>query len=369
MESNQVLANKMIVALYAMFVGDSLSMPVHWYYNLQDLKRDFGEIRDFEAPKPEHPSSIMSVSNTGGHGRGDQSGNIIGGVILHDKKQFWGKSKVHYHQGMAPGDNTLNVQTIRVLMRSIRDNHGYDPDAFLKDYVKFMTTPGTHNDTYAESYHRDFFANYVNDVPLKECAGEEGHNTASIGGFTTLPLIVMVYFKHGLDSVLDRVAQHLALTHRSHKLERAAKIYAELLFDLFNGAEIRQSCLAAATKLGVRLDAMRESGVSDENAVGQFGMACYIDGSFPSVLYLAYKYGASPDGIESALLANTNAGGDNCSRGVALGAILGAGSSGRQSADAMLQQRWYEGLTARSVGLDDEINAFVNSVLHEKSNM
>lgn len=31
----------------------------------------------------------MHVANTGGHGRGNQAGNIIGGVILHDKKQYW----------------------------------------------------------------------------------------------------------------------------------------------------------------------------------------------------------------------------------------------------------------------------------------
>lgn len=31
----------------------------------------------------------------------------------------------------------------------------------LKDYVAFMTTPGTHNDTYAATAHRMFFANWV----------------------------------------------------------------------------------------------------------------------------------------------------------------------------------------------------------------
>ena len=70
-----------------------------------------------------------------------------------------------------------------------------------------MTTPGTHNDTYAESYHRDvrgiehqhlfylylsmhffffflqFFANYAAGKPPSECAGEEGHDTASMGGY------------------------------------------------------------------------------------------------------------------------------------------------------------------------------------------
>jgi hypothetical protein len=33
-----------------------------------------------------------------------------------------------------------------------------------------MTTPGTHNDTYAESFHRDFFKNYAAGVPADKCA-------------------------------------------------------------------------------------------------------------------------------------------------------------------------------------------------------
>jgi len=41
-------------------------------------RRDFGAIRDYQAPKERHPGSIMSLSNTGGHGRGDQKGRIIG---------------------------------------------------------------------------------------------------------------------------------------------------------------------------------------------------------------------------------------------------------------------------------------------------
>lgn len=51
----------------------------------------------------------MSLSNTGGHGRGGQQGSIIGDVINHGKKKFWGVKGVHYHQGMSAGDNTLNA--------------------------------------------------------------------------------------------------------------------------------------------------------------------------------------------------------------------------------------------------------------------
>ena len=49
---------------------------------------------------------------------------------------------------------------------------------------------------------------------------------------------------------------------------------------------------------------------------GMLSPACYIEHSFPAVLYLAARY---PDDFEAALVANTNVGGDNCHRGAVLG--------------------------------------------------
>ena len=50
-------------------------------------------------------------------------------------------------------------------------------------------------------------------------------------------------------------------------------------------------------------------------------VACYIDSSFPALLFMAYKYSDSP---EKAILANANAGGENVARGALLGALVGA---------------------------------------------
>lgn len=52
-----------------------------------------------------------------------------------------------------------------------------------------------------------------------------------------------------------------------------------------------------------------------------FGSACYIESSMPAVIFMAYKHAGD---FEKAVLANTNAGGENCHRGAALGAVMGA---------------------------------------------
>ena len=87
--------------------------------------------------------------------------SIIGDVILKGKKEFWGRSNVHYHHMMKAGQNTLNADCARLMTRLIGDLGHYDRDIFLDRYIAFMQDPGSTKDVYAESFHRGFFANLV----------------------------------------------------------------------------------------------------------------------------------------------------------------------------------------------------------------
>ena len=345
-------------ALWGMFVADALAMPVHWYYNIAALQRDFGVIRDYQAPKAEHPNSIMSLASTGRGGRGSQDGDVVGGVILKGKRQHWGQANRHYHQGMQAGDNTLNLLCARVLLRTLAAVGRYDPADYLREYVAFMTAPDSHNDTYAESCHRDFFANYARGLAPERCAGTEGHDTASIGGLAVLPPVIFAALRQGDPAAASAAALiQLRLTHRSSKLERHALEYSDLLVHLVQDASARIAPLAraAAERLGFPatavIERIRLNRQSDRDVIGGLlSSACYIDQSLPAVLYLAARY---PDDFEAALIANANVGGDNCHRGAVLGALLGAALG-----PAAIPERWIQGLTAR-VALDEEIENFI----------
>ncbi|KAK3244440.1 hypothetical protein CYMTET_45942 [Cymbomonas tetramitiformis] len=341
-------------ALWGIFIADALSMPAHWYYDLNALQRDFGYLTTYQAPKTIHPGSIMSLSNTGGHGRGGQSGHIIGDVINHGKHEAWGKAGVHYHQGMIAGENTLNALCARLVMRSIAAEGGYSTDRFLDDYVRFMTTPGSHNDTYAESFHRDFFSNWDRGVPPAECAGREAHNTATVGGLVMLPPVIIGSMKKGLGGAKRDAAMHLQLTHRSRELARSAAVYTELLFNVMSGEPLQEAALFAAEALNLDLDKLVERDLPDEYVIGRiFGPACYISDALPSILYLAYKYA---DSFEDAVVANTNSGGENCHRGSALGALLGAANG-----VSKIPPHFISGLVA-SHEIHEEIERFIVSV-------
>ena len=91
-------------SLWGIYIGDALAMPTHWYYDQSHLRRTYGQITGYVKPQDKLPGSIMSLSNTGGGGRGSNSGEIVGSVILHGKKKYWERgADWFYHRGMAAG--------------------------------------------------------------------------------------------------------------------------------------------------------------------------------------------------------------------------------------------------------------------------
>eukprot|EP00276_Gloeochaete_wittrockiana_P009430 CAMPEP_0184660274 /NCGR_PEP_ID=MMETSP0308-20130426/33250_1 /TAXON_ID=38269 /ORGANISM="Gloeochaete witrockiana, Strain SAG 46.84" /LENGTH=410 /DNA_ID=CAMNT_0027100741 /DNA_START=40 /DNA_END=1272 /DNA_ORIENTATION=- len=331
--------DRIMGAFWGLFIGDALAMPAHWYYDTSALRRDFGTIRDYVNPSQYHPDSILWRSRIDGiNSKGD---------FLGDQRQYYGQRGVHYHKVLKKGQNTLNLQVAKVLMRCIADQKAYDSDVFLNQYVKYMlNTPN--KDTYAEVYHREFFANYSKDKPLRQCAGEEGHDTASIGGLVSITPLAL-FLSNGNPAVPDRIClEHLRLTHKSAKLERYATVLTTLLVDLIRGEEIEKAVASAAAKLGLK-DLPKLAHSQDKVIGGVFGSACYIESSLPAVLYLATKY---PHDIEGALIENTNAGGDNCHRGAVLGAILGAANGVNA-----IPKRWVDGLADR-----DTLSALIGSL-------
>ncbi len=331
-ESEQMI-ERIRVALEGLFVGDSLAMPVHWYYNRRDIFQAFpGGISKLEAAPKFHPSSIMSLHSTSSGGRSSKSGGklpeVVGGVILKGRRQYWDQPNIHYHHQLQAGENTLNAHCARVVLRSLVATGGhYDKDRFLDDYIDFMTAdPPRHRDTYAESYHRGFFANLLAGKPRDRC-GAVTHDTSSVGGLVTIAPILFAERLNGtaLSEVQKRCREHLFLTHPDETLAAVCAAYVELLDGLlfrspdkpaadFISAIAQKSC-------GLDLAALVHSARDDSAVVGgSFSPACYIEGAWPSLLYLAFKYRDQPD---QALLANTNLGGDNVHRGAVLGVILG----------------------------------------------
>ena len=157
-----VIVDRIKGALFGLLIADALAMPTHWFYGGErQVKSTYGNINGYVKPVTKLPGSIMSKSNTGGAGRGSYRGSIIGDVIFHGKKKYWAPgADYHYHTGLAAGDNTLEALLVRRICNITAAKNGeFSKDDILEDYIKFLTTPDTHNDVYCGTSHRMFFAN------------------------------------------------------------------------------------------------------------------------------------------------------------------------------------------------------------------
>ncbi|HIB64269.1 MAG TPA: ADP-ribosylglycohydrolase family protein [Phycisphaerales bacterium] len=289
--------NKVKGSLYGLYIGDALAMPVHWYYDRAALNRDYGWVDSYLAPKNPHPNSILWRSHY-------QPVNEKG-EILHHQARYWGERDVHYHQFLKPGENTVNLKLCQLSWKLLQE--GYSKEEYINRYIAFMRCPSSHNDTYLEEYHRGFFTNYARGKDPLKCAVEEKH----IGGLCHL---FPVYLSTRNTAM---ALEHMACTHAGRKMKQTG---TEVL-------DVLEVCLQRGDvidKVRQYLGKRRMSWLTlpDEEVIGmRISTVCYVEESWPAVLYLLAKYLEQP---ARALEVNTNLGGDNCYRGAVLGALLGA---------------------------------------------
>lgn len=352
-------------ALLGLFTGDALAMPVHWFYRPADILKAFppaGIVR-MEAAPEHHPSSIMSLHSTRAAGRRgavskSTSVEVVGEVILKGRQHHWGIPNRHYHHGLPAGENTLNAWCARWLMEYLLREGDYHLDAWLDDYVARMTAdPPAHPDTYAESYHRGFFANYSAGLAPRDC-GVVSHDTPSMGALVTVvPLVLALLAKNSVEETQQRVRVHVNATHPDRGLLRVVDALVVLMDQLLRGDDPHLALVTAAeagvpgTRLQPLFDKAEQKRVSDADVVGgHYSLACYIEDSWPNVCWLALRHGRDPS---RALRINANLGGENAHRGAVLGSLVGLISG---QTDTGLVQDLH-----RCGEITDLVNAFANT--------
>mmetsp|Transcript_31449 Transcript_31449/g.76115 ORF Transcript_31449/g.76115 Transcript_31449/m.76115 type:complete len:523 (+) Transcript_31449:143-1711(+) len=416
-QQQQQLQDRLRGALWGFFAGDALSAPTHWYYGgVRQIKSDYGHaIKDYTKPNYNLAGSILNKSDLNGGGRsknlmsrsgtggwspfakkggGSGSGSgkdhsdvksIIGQVINHGKQDLWSPSQqIHYHATLQKGENTLEASIARVLMKSIVTNGGkFNEEHFRHSYVEFMTTPDSHNDTYASTCHRMFFANLVyGQKDPKDCPDNDSHNVDTIDGLV-LPTIVALAGsgdRDAADSQSAAAAKCASVTRKSIILERVSSAWTKVVESaLTNNNDNNDKNFADEFNNFAKQTINRKPNpnVSDSSTMS----ACYLSQALPGMLDLIAKYNVVDDHgsgsgngnggdvtkninnnlVWEGLLANANVGGENVHRGSVMGAMLGA-RAGYKS----LPPRLMDGLYPHDE-LEQEIDDFVKAVISSSS--
>ncbi len=372
-------------ALWGLFISDALSMPAHWYYKLEYLKKDFGVINGYNDASHPHPESFM-VGN--GYHPDVSKAKELGRPydILHNHIRFYQTSyshlsiqtaeragehanampelneRYHYHHGLKAGENTLGANLVRVLMRSIIAKGFYDPDDFLSQFISYMSTPGLNRDPYCEIYIRAWFENYSKGIAPELCAQKQRAvwSIGSHGGIIGA-LVLSILAKEPYQGLGWAIA-HQQLTHRSENISSSLGVLVPLLHSLLSGDNPQKTISAYAEK--VRLIKIKGEDLSktyrahkgpgkipknqmwklhtefsneyldvdrilekysDEEIIGKlFATACYPEHGLPLLLCFLQRNNAD---FKGSILANANAGGDNVDRGMILGLLAGASNT------------------------------------------
>ncbi len=345
-------------AIMGAFIGDAMALGPHWYYDLDELRQDYGEwITDYTDPRP---------------GR--------------------------YHAGLKAGQLSQAGFILKLTLRSLVDCGRYDEADFCRRMDEELLplldgTPISGPGGYTSQSIRELWRQRVQQKLPWDQTGGNADDTEAIERTLSLAVryalepaqlarvitantiltqkdatIVSMTVAYG--AVLGMLVQGHALNeHLSGKLMRLVN-KGELPFHHITGDNLQPPrpgdpdpshaglfaspdalltpsyLAAAAVDPDIRIEPAWKASIV-------YGMPCAIYHQLPAVYYLAARF---HDDFESALLHAVNGGGQNQARATLAGALVGA-----QVGLSRIPQRFIDGLedSATLCNLADRLAAGV----------
>lgn len=272
------MADNAKAMVLASFIGDSLALPAHWIYDTIQIESKFGRVETFMKPDPTsyHPTK--------------------------DAGEF-----THY------GDQAL------VLLNSIADRSGFDPNHFAESWRRlFSDYKG-----YIDKATRGTLQNLSQGATVLEA----GSSSSDLAGAARIAPLVYRY-RESLEELIHHARTQTAMTHNNPLVIESAEFFARLTWEILNGLSPREA-LSKMEKENFHQDpfshwithAVNTSGTNTQRVISQFGQSCDTRGAFPSVIHLIAHH---ENDLKEALIENVMAGGDSAARGMVVGMVLGA---------------------------------------------
>ena len=317
-----MIQDRVAGALIGALIGDALGLGCHWYYDLEEMRRDHGDwISTYTDPKP-----------------------------------------YRYHAGMKAGQLSQSGLITVMLLRSVVENNEYREDDFTKklDTELFPLLDGTAlqgpggytNQSIREAYQR----RVIQKKPWNETGGNADTTEAVERAIVLSALyakapgkVAGTAFSNCRLTQIDEVVValsvafncSLALLIAGEKLDCAL---SDKLLDLIKKGDIPFQNPIVPPRPGDFLLSLygafsvpdpllipssiarmvQDSGIRIEPAWKAslvYGMPCSIYYQIPAAYYLAARFS---DDFESAVLHAINGGGQNMSRAFLTGALVGA---------------------------------------------
>ncbi len=226
-----------------------------------------------------------------------------------------------------------------MLLESIEKRNGFDRDGWAADWLEWAESYEGYHDAASKQTRRHLQAG----DPVETA----GSDSTELAGASRIAAVVFYYWDSP-DEMMRAAKEQTDVTHHTDIIVETAAFIVHAVEAIKNGnTPIEALRTAAAAQEYTALPAaewvekgLAEAGTDSTDAIGEFGRACDIRFSFPSVAQLIGRY---ENDYRAAQIANAEAGGDSAARALMLGLILGA----YHGVEA-IPEDWLSGLTARA---------------------
>ncbi|SCX17536.1 ADP-ribosylglycohydrolase [Nitrosomonas eutropha] len=339
--SDKNIQDRAAGAIMGAFIGDALGLGPHWYYDLSELRRDYGDwIADYADPKPNR-----------------------------------------YHAGLKAGQLSQAGFILKLMVQSLVERGGYEAEDFCRrmDETLFPLLDGTPVNGPGGYTSQSIRETWRRRVQQKLHWGQTGgHADTTEAAERTLAIAVRYAFRP--DKLAVAITDNTTLTQSDEMVAAMTVAYGAVLGLLIQGHALDTSLSGKLMNL-VKSGALPFHAVTGDNLqpprpgdpdpprAGRFaspdalltpsymaaaavdpdiriepawkvsivyGMPCAIYHLLPAAYYLAARF---HDDFESAVLHAINGGGQNLSRAILTGALVGA-----QTGLSGIPQRLLDGL-------------------------
>lgn len=307
--SNVSLQDRIAGTIIGTLVGDALGVGPHWFYDLEELHREYGErVTDYMPPKP---------------GR--------------------------YHSGLHAGESSQTGQVVTLLLESVAEKGPYVETDFTRRLGGLLDTlDGTpRGGRYTDAAMRDVWKARREGVPWEDTGSYADTAEAAI----RTPVLAG-RFAGDFRAAFESLVSNVSLTHRNPFIMGQSVAFGLIVWGLLNGASLgdvsriipkkarearvdltvptwrapgeRVGFFDALLQPSWSYDAAQEPTLRVEPAhavTPLFGLACTLGFMLPAAYYFASRF---EDDFEPAVLAAINGGGNNMARASLTGALSGA---------------------------------------------
>jgi len=298
-------------AVMGTLIGDALGVGPHWYYDLDQLREDYGEwIDGYTRPKPNR-----------------------------------------FHAGLQAGENSQTGQVVTFLLESVSEQGEYREQDFTNRLDSFLTTlDGTpQGGRYTDQAMRDVW----NARQKKELDWSEAGSFADTAEAAIRTPVLAARYYRDVESLLTPLRSNILLTHRDPFIAGQSAAFGLIVGVLIDGCPMGEVSKVVIRRTGTSTipavievpDRSGNLGVSFHDALLQpswsyeaahdtgihiepapvacrlFGLACTLGFLLPAAYYFASRF---EHDFYNAVMSALNGGGNNMARAALTGALAGA---------------------------------------------